>query len=81
MVLRVDENIKQAIDVWIEHGIYPGSCTSLLLEGKYDKAFLHAHPLIKPYWDDHITYIKTLPEACRGENMKAWKESKQNMRL
>jgi len=65
MNLRVDENITQAIDLWISHGIDPGSCTRLLLLGEYDEALKHAHPLIKPHWDDHIAYIKSLPKECR----------------
>jgi len=75
-ILRVDQNIKEAVAVWIEYGINPGSCTKLLLEGKYDEAFLHAHPLIKPYWKDHIAYIETLPKECRGKNVKTWKGKK-----
>lgn len=71
--LRVDENIKQAIDMWIEHGMSPGSCTTLLLKGDYEEAFKHAHPLIKPHWDDHIKYVESLPSDCRGENMSEWK--------
>ena len=73
-VLRVDEHIVQAIDLWISHGIDPGSCTYLLLRGDYTEAFKHAHPLIKPFWDDHIAYVEALPDKCRGENMIAWKE-------
>lgn len=75
MKYQVDSNITEAIDRWIIHGIKPGSCTSLLLEGKYDEAYLHAHPLIKPYWQDHIDYIETLPKECRGENMSQWEKS------
>jgi len=74
--MEVDENIICAVDSWIQHGINPGSCTELLLRGKYDEAFKHAHPLIKPYWEDHITYIESLPEACRGKNFDTWKGMK-----
>lgn len=74
MNLRIDKNIKEAIDLWISHGINPGSCTTLLLEGDYDEAYKHAHPLIKPHWEDHISYIQSLPMECRGKNMKSWKE-------
>lgn len=78
MAYRVDESITSAIDLWIHHGIEPGSCTMLLLEGKYEEAFLHAHPLIKPHWQDHIDYVeKHVPKECRGENMEAWKEKKR----
>lgn len=78
--LMVDDNIVQAVNMWIQHGIYPGSCTSLLLAGEYDEAFLHAHPLIKPFWQDHIDYIETLPEECRKGNMTAWAMAKRGGR-
>jgi len=68
----IDENIKNSIDVWIDHGINPGSCTELLLRGDYDEAFKHAHPMIKPFWEDHIEYVESMPEACRGENFDEW---------
>ena len=74
MHLTIDENIKSAIDLWISHGLEPGSCTRLLLEGDHEEAFKHAHPLIKPFWNDHVAYIETLPLECRGENMSDWKE-------
>jgi hypothetical protein len=70
--MNVDENIVAAIEVWITHGLKPGSCTELLLRGNYDEAFKHAHPLIKPYWADHIAYVESMPEACRGENFDDW---------
>ncbi len=75
--LRIDQNIVDAINLWIHYGILPGSCSELLLKGDYDEAFLHAHPLIKPYWDDHIKYVETLPLACRGEGMETWKGTKE----
>lgn len=71
--MNIDKNIKDAIDNWILHGLSPGSCTTLLLMGKYDEAFNHAHPLIKPHWEDHIKYIESLPEICRGNNFSKWK--------
>ena len=74
---KVDSNIREAVHVWIKYGIDPGSCTKLLLEGKYDKALLHAHPLIKPYWKDHIAYIESIPEKYRGKNMKSHKLEKK----
>jgi len=77
MNYQIDINIKEAIDVWIEYGIDPGSCTRLLLKGEYNEAFKHAHPLIKPHWDDHIAYIETLPKECRGQNMETWKKLKK----
>ncbi len=70
--MRVDTNISDAIEVWITHGLNPGSCTELLLRGNYDEALKHAHPLIKPYWKDHIEYVESMPEACRGENYDDW---------
>jgi len=72
--LRIDENIKDAINSWMLHGLQPGSCTTLLLRGNYDEAFKHAHPLIKPYWEDHIRYIESLPEICRGINVPTWQK-------
>ena len=74
MNLRIDTNIKEAIDVWISHGLEPGSCTRLMLEGDFDEAYKHAHPLIKPHWEDHIQYVLSLPKECRGENMQIWRE-------
>lgn len=73
---NVDINIIEAVDAWIKYGLNPGSCTRLLLEGKYEEAFKHAHPLIKPYWKDHIAYIETTPKECRGVHMKTWKGNK-----
>ena len=73
MNLNVDQHIIEAVQAWIDHGLEPGSCTRLLLEGDYEEAYKHAHPLIKPYWADHIKYIESIPEECRGTNMKSWK--------
>ena len=78
--MRVDENIVQAINSWVKYGLDPGSCTRLLLEGKYNEAYLHAHPLIKPYWSDHVAYVKSLPLECRGKNMQIWKKKKDKER-
>ena len=74
MKYKVDINITDAIRVWIEHALPPGSCTELLLRGDYDEALLHAHPHIKPYWDDHVLFVECeVPEYCRGENYDKWK--------
>ncbi|MCP3924850.1 MAG: hypothetical protein GY714_19910 [Desulfobacterales bacterium] len=75
--MTVDESIISAVENWINHGLDPGSCTRLLLEGKYEEALSHAHPLIKPHWHDHIAFIQSLPEQCRGENMEEWKKLKR----
>lgn len=71
---RLDVHIFEAITNWIDHGLDPGSCTRLLLAGKYDEAKLHAHPLILPVWDDHVAFVESLPKECRGENMRTWQE-------
>lgn len=76
MTLQVDQNIVDAVQAWIDHGIDPGSCTTLLLKGEYEEAFLHAHPLLVPYWTDHVKYIESLPAECRGANMETWRKSK-----
>ncbi len=74
--LNVCVYMREAFDLWISHGFEPGSCGMLLLAGRYEEAKYHAHPLLKPHFDDHIAYVKTLPEECRGENMDAWKAGK-----
>jgi len=80
MNLCVDDNIVSAIDMWIEHGIPAGSCTELLLRGRYDEALLHAHPMIKPFWNDHIQYIENyVPIECRNENYNTWKGQRYNI--
>ena len=72
--LRVDKNITESIDNWIEHGFHPGSCTELLLRGEYKEAWYHAHPMIKPHWIDHVTYVKTcVPDYCKGKNFDKWR--------
>ena len=73
MIIRVDDSIVQAVEAWIHHALPPGSCTENLLRGNYEKAFMSAHPLIKPHWDDHIKYIETIPLYCRNENYDKWK--------
>jgi len=74
--LRVDESIREAVDMWLKHGIKPGSCTEFLLRGDYERAFKHAHPFIKQHWNDYIAHIESLPEDCRGENFDTWKGRK-----
>jgi len=71
--MNVDIHIIEAIEVFISHGINPGSCVELLLRGEYDEAYKHAHPLIKPYWNDHIKYVESMTPAIRGENFDHWK--------
>jgi len=71
--MGLDQNIIDAIEVWITHGLNPGSCTELLLRGEYEKAFKHAHPLIHDHWQDHIDYVERLPKECRGDNFDNWK--------
>ena len=79
MELLVDLNIVEAVEIWIMYGIDPGSCARLMLEGNYKKAYKNAHVLIKPHWSDHVTYIETLPDECRGKNMKTWEGTKKNL--
>ncbi len=67
----IDENIKEAVEAWKRYGIMPGSCIELLLRGEYAEAYRHAHPLILPYWDDHIEYIEELPDKYR--DVDNWK--------
>lgn len=76
--MRIADGIKDAIDTWIKYGIKPGSCTELLLRGQYDEAYLHAHPLVKPHWQDHIKYVESLPIECRGENFDTWRDKKRS---
>lgn len=76
--LMVDVSIQSAAEAWISHGLDPGSCVRLLLQGKYKEALAHAHPLIIPYWEDHVAYIQSLPAECRGENMEAWERKKES---
>ena len=72
--LNVDTSITSAIELWYTDGLPPGSCTELLLRGRYEEAFKHAHPLIKPHWYDHIEYVETVvPIECRNENYDTWR--------
>ena len=73
--MPVDQSIIEAIDMWIKHGLNPGSCTRLLLEGNYAQAYQHAHPIIKPYWIDHVAYVMSIHERYRGDNMQKHKDS------
>lgn len=59
--MPVDPGMIDAAKRWCENRIPAGSCTMLLLAGYYDEAFLHAHPLIKPHWQDHIEAMKEFP--------------------
>jgi len=71
----IDENIKSAIDNWIKYGLNPGTCTRLLLEGKYLKAYDYAHPLIKPHWKGHVVFVEKVSLKYRGKNMEKHKLS------
>jgi len=71
--MNVDDSIIGAVNLWVSHGIKPGSCTELLLRGDYEKAYKHAHPMIKSHWEDHVAYIESLPIDFRGENFDDWK--------
>lgn len=71
--LMVDDSIVEAIRAWITYALPPGSCTELLLRGQYGEAFKHAHPHIKPHWDDHVKFVEALPLYCRNENYDRWK--------
>ncbi len=73
---NIDPSIKEAVELWVDHGLNPGSCTELLLRGDYDRAFKYAHPHIKPFWNDYVEYIKTIPIECRNENYDSWKTNK-----
>lgn len=73
MSLKVDTSIVEAVRAWLTYALQPGSCTELLLRGDYDEAYKHAHPLIKPYWDDHIKFIESIPLYCRNGNYDRWK--------
>lgn len=61
----VDKNMIEATELWCKHRIPAGSCTMLLLAGLFDEAFKHAHPMIKPYWEDHINYFKQIAKEHR----------------
>jgi hypothetical protein len=73
--MRVDQNIVDAVKNYFRYGWEPGSCTTLMLRGKYDEARTHAHPHIKNdvAWADHVKFIETcVPLCCRGENVSTW---------
>lgn len=80
-MIHIDKNIIEAIETWILYGIKPGSCTELLLRGKYEDAYEHAHPVVKRYWDNHVTYIKNLPPEFRGKNFDTWKGTRKAKRI
>jgi hypothetical protein len=70
----VDRSIVDAIEKWFDYGLPPGSCTEYMLRGDYLEAYKHAHPLIKPYWDDHVGFVQEcVPVICRGDNYDNWK--------
>lgn len=71
---NVDSGMVSAMEAWLDYGLSPGSCTEFLLRGDYLEAYKYAHPLIKPYWDDHVAYVEDcVPDICRGENYDKWK--------
>lgn len=72
--MRVDLGIKDAMDLWYEHGLPPGSCTELLLRGQYEEAWYHAHMHIRPdeIWNNHIELAKSYPLECREHNYDNW---------
>lgn len=73
----IDINIKLAIDLWIRKHIEPGTFTELLLRGKYDEAYTHAHPLLKMYFFDHVNFVEdVVPDFCKFENFDKWKNDK-----
>ena len=72
----VDSGITSAIDLFITYGCQPGSCTSLLLQGKYARANEHAHVMIKhgKVWEDHVGFVKYIvPKFVKGKNFDTWK--------
>lgn len=72
----VCDSIVSAIRVFFVYGLSPGSCTELLLKGKYDEAKLHAHMMLRDddTWTDHINFIEHLvPICCRNEYYDTWK--------
>jgi hypothetical protein len=87
---RLDQGIVSAIEVFFMYGIDPGSCTSLLLQGKYDEAVNHAHSFYRAgmteEWSSLLWFIDTcVPHCCKGANYNTWRgwidESKENPEL
>ena len=71
----------QAILAFFMHGLRPGSCTTYLLKGEYERAYACAHPSIKDRWDNRIHWIeKHVPMCIRGDNFDNWSGWKKEYR-
>ena len=59
--LMLDESVTDAIDLWLKHDLQPGSFTTRLLLGYGESDLIHyAHPMLRPYIQDHIIYVDLL---------------------
>jgi len=61
-IYTIDNGIAQAIDMFIVHGCHPGSCTSLLLQEKFEEAMQHAHPNIRPLFHGEQEHYSNFAE-------------------
>ena len=71
--LKIDLGMKDAMELWYEHALPPGSCCELLLRGRYKEAYYHAHMHIRPIFDNHIKLAESFPIECRNENYDKWR--------
>lgn len=80
---KIPDNIKNAIDLYVETGRPAGSFTMGVLANDLTKAVQHADPTSLAHLREIVGYcVWDIPSNCWGshEKVKEWIESKKKIR-
>ena len=69
------QEIKEAIDRYVEDRLPPGSFTRAVLENDLRTAVFQAHPLMLPFLKNVVMYVYwEIPHMCWGsrEKVREW---------
>lgn len=76
----IDQNLKEALDLYVEHGIEPGGFLTACLENNLTLALARADYRNRRNIFEIVSYIyNELPARCWGsrEHVEKWKEMKR----
>jgi len=68
MTDMVEINMLSAVELFFKYGINPGSCTTCILQSRYEDALARAHPHIKDVFSEiYKTIHEIIPETIRND--------------
>ena len=74
VTLKLDTNVKSAIELWVLYGIDPGSFARHMLAGDLHAAIASMHELLAEHFIDHYKYTQIVIRNWHPEfPIKDWR--------